>query len=215
MQNFSINIFTTHKNSDRCSFIEKTWGKDIENLFFYTDKQSYKKNYIQCTDKDDYISHIFKNFYAIDYAYRNLGKIANWHFFIGDDVFLFPKNLEKLTDMLLQNENKIYGQVSNTWPNDRSLFYVLGGGGILFNNISLFNFIKNNNLSQDKLNSFYFSDVAIGIICREAKIELVDVPGIYSQPPEFYNIDNPEQFISFHYIKTKEEHEHILKNLHN
>jgi hypothetical protein len=110
---------------------------------------------------------------------------------------------------LNKEDNKIYGEIGNTWPNDRSLFYVLGGGGILFNKVSLKSLCAHNRYSIDELNRFFYSDVAIGLIGREAGILNENLPGVYSQPPGFYGINKPHEHISFHYIKTKDQFEYL------
>jgi len=149
---------------------------------------------------------MYKNFYGMYYALENHKDKFDWFFFIGDDVFVYVDNLDQAIQKLDKDDNKIYGEVGNTWPNDRSLFYVLGGGGILFNKTSLLSLCTHNRFSIDELlNNFVYSDVAIGFIGREAGIKNEHIPGIYSQPPTFYNITEPNKHISFHYIKTKED----------
>lgn len=208
INNCGFYTFTTHKHLDRCNLIDNTWAKN-QNIFHITDKYDQRSNYIYCTDRHDYLSSMYKNFYAIYYAFKNHINKFDWFFFIGDDVFLYPDNLNNAIKNLNQNDNKIYGEVSNTWPQDRTLFYVLGGGGILFNRTSIKNFCNYNTYSINELNLLVYSDVAIGIICREAGITNENLPGIYSQPPEFYNITQPQNHISFHYIKTKEQFDHL------
>jgi hypothetical protein len=183
--------------------IDETWAKD-QNIYHITDRRDLGSNYIYCTDRDDYLSSMYKNFYGMYYALENHGDIFDWFLFIGDDVFIYIDNLDKAIQKLNKYDNKIYGEIGNTWPNDRSLFYVLGGGGILFNRTSLSCLCSNNKFSNDELlNNFMYSDVAIGWIGREAGIQNENIPGIYSQQPAFYNITEPNKYISFHYIKTE------------
>lgn len=206
--NINFYVFTTHKDHDRCSTIEQTWGQN-QNLYFFTDRITKSPNYVACTNLDTYISHIYKNFYAIEYAYKNHLDKFDWFFFIGDDVFIYPKNLDKAVNSLNINDNKMYGEIGNTWPNDRSLYYVLGGGGILFNKTSLVNFYEYNKYSINELNSLVYSDVAIGLIGRMAGIVNEPLVGIFSQSPEFYGINDPQNHISFHYIKTKQQFDYL------
>lgn len=203
MKNIGFYIFTTFKNYNRCKLIEQTWGKD-QDLYFFTDKISEEENYICCTSDSTYISHIYKNFYAIQYAYIKHKNKYDWFMFIGDDTYIYTDNLYKTILKLNKNDNTIYGQVQNCWPNDKSLFYALGGGGIMFNSFSLESFIKYP-ININILNSFHYSDVAIGDIARKLSINLENIEGIHSQRPEFYGINNPEKYISFHYIKDKND----------
>lgn len=208
LNKFAFYTFTTHKHIERCSWIDETWAKN-QYIYHITDKADTRENYIYSTDDHSYLSSMFKNFYAIEYAYKNHLDKFDWFFFIGDDVFVYPKNLDKAIKSLNVNDNKIYGQIENTWPNDRSLYYVLGGGGILFNKTSLVNFYKYNKYSIDELNSLVYSDVAIGLIGRMAGIVNESLVGIFSQPPEFYGINDPQNYISFHYIKTKQQFDYL------
>jgi hypothetical protein len=208
LSNCAFYTFTTHKHIERCGWIDATWAKN-QNIYHITDKPDSRENYIYCTDDHSYLSSMFKNFYAIEYAYKNHLNKFDWFLFIGDDVFIYPNNLEKAISKLNMYDNKIYGEVSNTWPNDRSLYYVLGGGGVLFNKTSLKNLYEYNKFSINELNSFVFSDVAIGIIGRSAGITNESLPGIFSQPPEFYHINDPQNHISFHYIKTDEQFKYL------
>lgn len=212
MHNIGFYIFTTYKYHDRCSFIEETWGHD-QDLYFFTDKITNKDNYIACTYDNTYHSHLFKNFYAIDYAYIKHIDKYDWFIFIGDDTYFYIDQLyDKLSiNNMTYGENAIYGEVSNCWNQDKSLYYVLGGGGIIFNKLSLSNFVNNNKYSLNQLNMTGFSDVSIGIVCRDLGIKMKNMPGIYSQKPEFYGITDPQKHISFHYLKTKED----FTNLHN
>lgn len=203
-------VFTTYKNHDRCSFIEETWGQD-QDLYFFTDKIVKNPNYIACTHLNTYISHIYKNFYAIDYANIKHKDKYDWFVFIGDDTFYYTQNLTTKLKDLDPLDNKVYGEVSNCWDFDKSLYYVLGGGGIIFNKTSLQNF-TDSKYDLNYLSQTGYSDVAIGIVCRNNNIVLKNFPGIYSQKPDFYNIANAEQHVAFHYIKTKEEFHSLYKN---
>jgi hypothetical protein len=208
LNNCAFYTFTTHKHIERCSWIDETWAKN-QHIYHITDKTDTRENYIYSTDDHSYLSSMFKNFYAIEYAYKNHLNKFEWFFFIGDDVFIYPKNLEKAINLLNVNDNKIYGEIGNTWPNDRSLYYVLGGGGILFNKTSLANFYQYNKYSINELNSLVYSDVAIGLIGRMAGIVNEPLASIFSQSPEFYNINDPQNYISFHYIKTKQQFDYL------
>jgi hypothetical protein len=209
LNNCGFYTFTTHKHIERCSWIDETWAKD-QHIYHITDKVDTRENYIHSTDDHSYSSSMYKNFYAMYYALNYHINKFDWFFFIGDDVFVYVNNLEKAIEKLNKEDNKMYGEIANCWPNDRTLFYVLGGGGILFNKTSLSAFCKYNHFSiTELLDRFIFSDVAIGIIGRDAKIQNENIAGIYSQPPEFYNITNPNECISFHYIKTKEQFDYL------
>lgn len=210
-QDFAILVNTTHKNSALCQLIESTWGKHVQNLFFLTDASSWKRNYIKVTDDDTYSSHMAKTFGAIQYAYDNLRHL-NWFFFVCDDRYVFVDNLIKSLASLDYRSNAVYGQLENTWPRDPDLFYPLGGAGILFTRLSLEAFCRSNYSDTHNIYQYEYSDVAIGAICHSINIKLMNISGYFSQPPGFYNISEPQEHVTFHYIRTKEQFE-ILSRL--
>lgn len=206
MQNFGVYIYTTHKNHNRCELIEKTWGKHIENLFFFTDKKIDKDNYIFCSTDDSYYSHMDKTFSCINYAHEKMSSKLDWHLIVGDDIFLYHYNLEKLLSQLDKNENSIFGELLKPGVGWKDLAYIGGGPGLLFNNNSLKNVVNNNNISEDdKKNYYLYSDVVVGIICKNNNINKSPQNGFFTHPPWNYGIKNPEDFIVFHYIKTTEQ----------
>jgi hypothetical protein len=200
--NIAFYIYTTGKNHNRCKNIENTWGKN-QNLYFFTDTLVEEDNYIVCTPDDTYISHMYKNFHAIEYAHIKHINLYDWFIFIGDDTFFYIESLKNTLNNLDINDNSAYGEVSNTWI-DKSLYYILGGGGVIFNKTSLINF-NSKKFPLNQLNPIGYSDVAIGIICNHLNIKMVNIDTIHSQPPEFYHIDKPNTHCSFHYIKTTED----------
>lgn len=204
MQNYSIHIYTTDKNIDRCEYILQTWGKHVDNLFFYTDKPKEDKRYIFCTKKDDYSSHIDKNFYAFKYALDNLQNI-DWHLFIGDDTFVYNYNLELLTKKLNKDDNSIFGEILHPGVGVDNLAYIGGGGGLLLNTTSLIDLISNDFITNAGKYKINYSDVITGIICVIGKIKLKHIQGFHTHPPETYGIKNPEDHITFHYINKKEQ----------
>lgn len=209
MQNYCIHSYTTHKSHDnKCKYIEDTWGKHVDNLFFYTDKEIENSKYIYCTNDDTYESHMYKNFYAIQYAYDNCLDF-DWHLFIGDDNFIYHKNLENLLKKLNPDRNEIYGELLKPGVGWKDLEYIGGGPGILFNKTSLKVFVENNKMSKEEKKYYEFSDVAIGIICKKNNILLSPQQGFFTHPPHAYGISEPEKHISFHYIKDEKYFQYL------
>lgn len=209
-QNFCIHIYTTHKNHDRCKLIEETWGKHIDNLFFYTDRKIEKDNYIYCTDDDTYNSHMYKNFFALKYSYENFSNI-DWHLFIGDDNFVYHYNLEKLLEKLDNKENAIFGELIKPGVGWKNLAYIGGGGGLLLNKVSLKEILEKDHMTYEEKMKCEYSDAVIGLICEKNNIKLSPQPGFYTHAPWNYGINNPEEYITFHYIKNK-DHFYYLYN---
>jgi hypothetical protein len=204
--NYCIHIYTTHKNHDRCKIIEQTWGRHVQNLFFYTDKETSNPKYIKCTEDDSYESHMYKNFYALE----NASKMPiDWHLFIGDDNFIYHYNLEFILNVIDPNHNAIFGEILEPGVGYEKLRYVGGGAGLLVNQVSLKNILLNDDLTYEEKNKIGYSDAVIGTICQKAKIFLSQQYGFHTHQPWAYGIRDPENHISFHYIKKEEEFNYL------
>lgn len=202
--NCIIHIYTTHKNFDRCELILQTWGKHVEDLYFYTDKEYDDKRFIHCTNDDSYESHMVKNFYAIKYAKDFLSDI-DWHLFIGDDNFIYNYNLQSLVTQLDKNQNVIIGDFLAPGVGRPDLGYIGGGGGLLMNLKSISAIIDNDKYTDEEKNNYKYSDVVVGFLCKHNNVTMIHHPGFHTHPPQVYGISNPEDHISFHYINTKEQ----------
>ncbi|HIJ88370.1 MAG TPA: tetratricopeptide repeat protein [Desulfuromonadales bacterium] len=203
-QDLAVLVYTTHKYRDRCNLIESSWGKNVDTIFMVTDQSDPRQNYIKVTNNDTYSSQLEKTLYAMLFAHNNLLHL-NWFYFVCDDRYVFVENLLNKISELNRFDFSVYGQIGNTWPKDKNLFYPLGGAGILLSKITLIYIIKNIDLDMNKWMRYEYCDVAIGAICQKLGINLVNIEGMFSQPPEFYSISNPGHHINFHYIRTKEQ----------
>lgn len=210
---WGIFVYTSSKTEERTRWIKNTWGKNVENLFFFTDKSYPEDNFIQVTDDTEYESNVEKNLKAIKYAYD---ENYDWSFFIGDDVYVFVDTLLRYINTRTPNSNDVYGEIlRKTWPKDRTLSYLCGGGGILFSKSSIEKFI---NQMEHQLNlddaesyrSYKYADVVIGLIMKESGMKMVNVSQlIKGNSPSYYGIKHPEQYISFHFINTKEKFQNL------
>lgn len=216
IQNYCVHIYTTNKNHDRCEWIEKTYGQYIFNLIFYTDIPIDNSRYICCTKDDSYDSHMKKNFYAINNAFYSKDlKNIDWHYFIGDDTFLYHYNLEKLLPNLDAKENSIFGEYLAPGVGYGKLGYIGGGGGLLLNRVSLQSIIKNDSFTDSEKKEIGFSDAVVGLICQKANVLLSNQPGFHTHPPRSYGITNPEEHISFHYIKDRASFDYLYSRYLN
>ena len=201
---WGIFVYTTSKTEERTRWIRDTWGKNVENLFFFTDKSYPEDNFIKVTDDTDYESNMVKNLDALKYAYEN---DFDWIFLVGDDVYIFINNLLAYIEPRDPNTSEgVCGEIIHgTWPVDRSLSYLCGGGGILFSKHSLKKFMG---VMKDPASyrDYIYADVVIGLLMKEAQLKMVNLELlIKGNPPEYYNIKKPEQYISFHFIKTEKQ----------
>tara|TARA_R100000664_G_C2759868_1_gene150171 strand:- start:3810 stop:4490 length:681 start_codon:yes stop_codon:yes gene_type:complete len=208
---WGIFCFTSGKTSDRVRCINKTWGKDLDNLYYFTDVDVYKDNVIKCTEDNTYESNVEKNLYAMKYAQENN---FDWSFFIGDDVYIYINNLLSYIESLDSKQIKSYGEIlRGTWPEDLELSYLCGGGGMLFPKVSLDKFVKYME-EPDSYRDYKYADVVIGLIMKEAGIGMVNASTFFAaglmrtiingNTPDYYKITKPERYISFHFINTEE-----------
>jgi hypothetical protein len=187
-------VIHTEKQKERHYNIMQTWGKDVD-VIFYSDFES-ESNVIKVTDKNDYNSGEDKQINIIN-EFPSDKLNYDWYFFVDNDSFV---NTNKLFDFIHHaNENKVYGEVMNTWAVDLSLYYCLGGAGILMSRKILLELI-----GKLKYNNVGWGDVSLGINLRKLSISVENSNLFHSQLPEFYKIDEKEikNFITFHYVKT-------------
>ena len=203
-----IYVFTGSANMQRCEFINSTWGKD-RRVMFFTDLEggvNLPENFISACVKGGYRSHLEKNAFAIEWAYHNDIQKFDWFLFIGDDNFVYPDNIERDFSKIDHTKPACYGQIQNCWPQDKSLYYALGGAGQMFSKAGLIKFVKEGPRNLvDFFNNGEYSDVQAGLIMRDINLDLINTEGFYSQPPDHYGITKPEDYYVFHYIKSEED----------
>lgn len=208
-----IGVFTTYKTKGRCDIIEETWAKNLsidDDIKFFTDRTGIGPNHIFCTITSNHLSHRVKHIYAMLYGNNNIDKY-DWFFFIGDDNYVFVKNLKQKVLELSDDESICYGQIANTHEEDRGLHYPLGGAGHLFSAAALKRFNERNPDMVRQCQRYHDSDVYVGYGLQNAGMKTVNLGGLFSQNPEFYGINNPEEYICFHYIKSKKDFENLYK----
>lgn len=191
--------------SDRKKALLDTWLKG-QHYIFYGDYQSDTPKVIKVSDDKTYHSNEEK---FINIFNRLPESDHDWIMFIDDDTFVNVKKLRKELSSI--DRGVIHGQRINTWQIDKSLYYLSGGAGILIHR-DLYKKYKG------KLNNYRtgYSDVSLGLFMRELRIPFVGSDLFYSQPPSFYAQDEQcikhlvNNSISFHYIKTLEDHQRLL-----
>jgi hypothetical protein len=192
-------IIHTIAQKEREDFILSTWGRN-KDLVFYGDYETTGNKYLlKVSDNSDYTSGEEKQINAIS-TFPKTHNNYNWYYFCDNDTFVNTKLLEEFSQDC--DQNKIYGEIANTWPKDPSLSYPVGGAGFLVSN-KILNFLSNKVFH----NSVNWGDVSLGLNLRHFKIEKTSREDLFhSQTPEFYGIQDTEikNHISFHYIKNYE-----------
>ena len=194
----------TQNQNDRYDNVMKSWGKDVDCIF-YSDHENLDKNIIKTSNDSSYKSNEEKFCNVVNLIPEKY-QSYDWFLFCDNDTFVNTKLLAN--EVVNFDENLVYGQELNTFPFDKSLFYVSGGAGKLVSN-KVLQLIKNN--VQNKRTTY--ADVSFGYALRELGIPIQDYPKFKSQPPDFYGIKDIDIpfFITFHYIKTTE----LMQKLYN
>lgn len=196
--------------ADRKKALLKTWLKG-QNYIFYGDYHNDDPKVIKVSDDKTYHSNEEK---FINIFNRLSESDHDWIMFIDDDTFVNVAKLKK--EISSFDRGVIHGQRINTWHMDRSLYYLSGGAGILIHR-DLYKKYKG------KLNNYRtgYSDVSFGLFMRELRIPFVGSDLFYSQPPSFYLKDGQSEkelvnnSISFHYIKTLEQHQILMRHIYD
>ena len=194
-----VSILHGSMNPDRYDNVIKTWGKDIDHIF-YSDHEDLEKNIIVVSDKTHYFSNEEKHINALKYVNDNKPDY-DWFFFCDDDTFVNVNNLIEYTKTA--NDAMVHGSVlKKTWPSDPHLVYCSGGAGYLISKKILSEVCK----TIEVTNTGY-SDVTLGYKLRDLNILSSDDFRFKSQTPSFFNLEINEccKYITFHYIKHFDE----------
>lgn len=165
---------------DRSRRILNGYGKNLKNIYFFTDDYVDDERYLNVCKDSTIDSNKPKWINGILELYEmNLG--CKYYIIGDDDNYFFIKNiLNFLNQEKTYNELIFYGRDINNkdfaYWGDRELTYC-GGGGMIFTEKSftvLAKYIKNNleEVLNDELFS-NFADVTIGYICKYNKIKLI------------------------------------------
>lgn len=117
-----INVITSINCAERINSIKETWGKDINNLIFYSDHDDNQNDVIKVSDNQRDCGLKTQNRLLQILDDKNK---YDWYFFVDDDTYVNIKALNTFIEG--RDENKIYGCRcgDDTHP------YIQGGAGIL------------------------------------------------------------------------------------
>jgi hypothetical protein len=198
-------------NKDRYDNVKDTWGINSD-LLFYGDYENDNEEIIKVSENKSYRSNEEKHVNVFKYLSQNPKYDYEWFFFCDDDTFVNVNKLEELLPTF--DVNYAHGQLLRTDNidgrkiNNGLLQYLSGGAGYLIH-CDLLNKISN---EIKDLNTGY-ADVTLGLCLRDLNIPVLNSDLFKSQPPNFYNYSDEliKNYISFHYIKTKD----MMTNLNN
>ena len=179
--NIGAYLITTKRQHDRCELIKKTWGSkmlDSDELYFFTDTEGPSENYIKVTDNTKYSSHGIKQIECFLFAKKQNN--IDWFFIGSDDNYVFVNTLKDFCSKQDSSKPFLFGAFANTFGNDPSLYYPLGGAGYILNKKAIDLFVEENpkmlenykkGLGKDSKCNWV--DVYIGYLLKESKINLV------------------------------------------
>ena len=209
-----VGIISTKKyHNSRVEAINQTWGKGLLNLLYFTDATEENDNrFLKLTRKNNYKFAYLKTIEGIKH-FITKERVSDWYVICDDDTYIIYENLIKFLENKNSDKAVLFGEVSNTWPIDRSLYYCLGGGGYVMSRRAIEQ-IYTKILENPKLKGYCtdYTDVIVGQICRDKKIELIHSELFHSQKPnhcdylsqKLENTRNLRNQISFHYLSPKE-----------
>lgn len=188
-------VLTTEGYKDRQDNIIKTWGKDVD-LIFYSEHEDKDRNVLKVCDEN---SAEIKQCKILNFL-ENYEKKYDWYFFCDDDTFV---NVNLLNNKIIDfTKNSVIGKnIRGCWPTNIDLEYPSGGAGFLIHKsiISKFYNIKSYNTS--------WSDVSVGLKMKDENIEMNNSNLFmwFSYDREFVKLENVDKYITFHYINTFEK----------
>lgn len=218
-----MNILTSINCSNRIDTIRETWGKNFNELYFYSDHEDSNKQVFQViNERTDYYSCALKTKERIQQITNNV--VFDWYIFIDDDTFVNLKTLEKFLSNL--SEDYAYGRLIGQESENP---YFAGGSGFIIPKKQMLKikFIKDEWLRL----SAGFGDLLWAYAYKEFNIPLIDLgrhltqPGINTSNSLFIdgftfdliNIINmyKEHTIAIHPVRTFNEMNLLLHNIKN
>lgn len=183
----------------RAKWCEDTWLKGFdEYILCATKDDTNNPHWRHTTGGDGYESHQDKMINGLKIALNEFAP-CDWYITGCDNTFVSPRNLRKLVDMLPRDEMHLYGQTMDSWPDDRTLHYCSGGGGILGNRLTYaFMQPKFCELSQHR-HGYY--DVWSGLVARACGIPMHNTPWMSGNPPS--SAEDYARVITCHYINDE------------
>jgi hypothetical protein len=126
--NIQINVLTSVNCIDRVDNILNTWGKDFEDLVFFSDHNDLKKNILQVSTRTSYDGCAEKSLNRVKQIVENVKH--DWYFFVDDDTYVNTSGLERFINEKTRDDATAYGRMC---PGHGDWKYIHGGAGILIN----------------------------------------------------------------------------------
>lgn len=190
-------ILTTEKYKDRQDNILKTWGKDVD-ILFYSEHTDMCRNVVKVCDEN---SAEIKQCFIFKFL-ENYNNKYDWYFFCDDDTFVNTKLIINMLDTF--PKDSVTGKnIKGNWAVQPNLDYPSGGAGFLIHKTILPKFYNINSYNTT------WSDVTVGLkmLNESIKINNSELFMWFSNDDirEFVSLENVNKYITFHYINSFEK----------
>lgn len=220
-------VLTYPKNHHICIDILDTWGKG-QNILFLSDLDTGHN--IRFFGGETGYPNIYTKYIGL---FKNHTPTSDWIVFCDDDTYVNTWNLERILSSFDPSQNICIGRIGELRENcidDKGnptgfplkslkgfdtklpISYPSGGAGFV---ISKQTFLLIKEIIDNKPESSYNSDVAIGFWMRRCGTHLVDFPGLYWTSPEKLNHNKEEiiKAITYHYVTDHRKlHNEVSRN---
>lgn len=203
-----INVITSVNCKDRIDIVNQTWGKNVDNLWFYSDHNDIENKVYQCSDNQKDCG--LKTANRLKQILHE-GVKYDWYFFVDDDTYVNAKALKTFIES--HPTDRMYGLPVGTeeYP------YIQGGAGILIPG----NLLKKININdiEDQWLSYAcgFGDLWWSFIYKKYSFKIEAHPGVFCGiycPNEEIEINNRglADIITLHPLRgyDRMNHYHIL-----
>ena len=198
-------VLTTAKHhTTRVQGIVETWGREVASqLLFMSDAPGPYKNIIALDSPPGDIWR--KQILSLRYLEQVPHASFPWFFFCDDDTFVNTPALAAELATRDPSQNSCFCDPLNLYSPMPDLTYPAGGAGFAVSHTALLKLF----VEAPRCPRFDFSDVAVGACMRQTGCQLIQLPGLHSQPPEYYRQRGPlpTRALTFHYIQPDRMHQ--------
>lgn len=203
-------ILHTQHQPDRFDWITKTWVNGVDYIFI-SDKEDLEKNIIKVSDSSDYDSCEEKQINSANLLSSKELEF-DFYFFCSNDNFV---NTKKMDEFIQYCETDfVWGELDNAWPSDPTLYFALGGAGVLVSKEIMKKINGTMQWANKSHPSAFPSDVSMCINFVDKNIEIKNSELLHHQtfehwcekhyPHNVIDYSKIKEHISFHYIKNFE-----------
>ena len=197
-------LTTAHFHETRCRFVEKTWGNGKDALFL-TDAAGPDDRYIVVSDTHERVVFWQKIMNGLIYLCETYRQ-HDWFYLCDDDTYCFTHAIATFLKDKDCSKNVVYGEIRNSFAEDDTLYYPVGGGGRIISAEALRNMYHL--LKKGMFKTFQWGDVTLGYILKDSNIKMINDDRFHSQTPAHYGFEINAELLnqfSFHFIRDENQ----------